>query len=492
MLQQGNQPYEGSFSLGMPYGVDLASQMSQQMVPMNRAMGLPGEEALNNLSRFRSPGVNTAPLMGALQTLLGNPTPNLDLSGINNMANQGFSAATNFGQNAVTGANQFGQNAWSAAQGFGNQASGAYGAAMPTAMNLAQTGGAPMQALLHALDAIHQSGQIDIGNNLAAIRERYGKQGLGAGSDVNTALGLGATQGQAQLEAQQSSLLSQVLQNAAQVQLGGVNALQGIGAGYGNIGSMLGSTALGAGNLISNTGLGAGNLASGAAGMAGGLMTSAQGLNLNAQSTGLQAMLGALGPGLNIMQQPQQSAMQQGQMQLGAASALPAYLNSQLSAYQGATGNLLNMAGMNQQANMYTNQAQYQDFQRMQQLPPGVQAALGFATSYPNMGGQASGGFPYGAAIGAGGSIIGAMIAAGMLSDRNAKENIVPVTSALDRLRKLPIYKWNYKWDKTPHIGPMAQDWQSTFGVGDGVTIHPIDVVGVVLQSMKELGERVH
>lgn len=73
-------------------------------------------------------------------------------------------------------------------------------------------------------------------------------------------------------------------------------------------------------------------------------------------------------------------------------------------------------------------------------------------------------------------------------SDRTMKEDIrrIPSGSMREKLKDLPLYTWKYKGDKTSHLGPMAQEFKKMFGVGDGKTIHPADVMGVVLASAKE------
>jgi hypothetical protein len=73
-------------------------------------------------------------------------------------------------------------------------------------------------------------------------------------------------------------------------------------------------------------------------------------------------------------------------------------------------------------------------------------------------------------------------------SDRTMKKDIkrIPDGSMRDKLIKLPLYTWKYKGEKTQHIGPMAQAFKKTFNVGDGKTIHPADVMGVILASAKE------
>jgi len=77
-------------------------------------------------------------------------------------------------------------------------------------------------------------------------------------------------------------------------------------------------------------------------------------------------------------------------------------------------------------------------------------------------------------------------------SDSNLKENFEEVDGAelLDQLARLPISQWNYKNEgaSARHIGPTAQDFQKTFGVGsDGRSISTIDPSGIALAAIKEL-----
>lgn len=79
-----------------------------------------------------------------------------------------------------------------------------------------------------------------------------------------------------------------------------------------------------------------------------------------------------------------------------------------------------------------------------------------------------------------------------MLSDRAMKTDIEPAGFFLEGLRELDINRWRYLPESgedptITHVGPMAQDFQRIFGVGDGRTIHLVDVVGVLLGAMKEL-----
>lgn len=77
-------------------------------------------------------------------------------------------------------------------------------------------------------------------------------------------------------------------------------------------------------------------------------------------------------------------------------------------------------------------------------------------------------------------------------SDRELKESFETTdsTAILQRLSKLPINKWNYKWDDDAirHIGPMAQDFAAAFEVGDSDKhIHPVDAQGVAFAAIQGL-----
>jgi len=79
-----------------------------------------------------------------------------------------------------------------------------------------------------------------------------------------------------------------------------------------------------------------------------------------------------------------------------------------------------------------------------------------------------------------------------MLSDRNAKANftLVDSQSILEQLSQIPITHWNLKSqsEATLHIGPMAQDFYATFGLGESEQyIHSGDIDGVALSSIQAL-----
>lgn len=74
-------------------------------------------------------------------------------------------------------------------------------------------------------------------------------------------------------------------------------------------------------------------------------------------------------------------------------------------------------------------------------------------------------------------------------SSRELKKDIKPIkdTSALVKhFKKLPLYTWKYKGDKTTHFGPIAEEFKEKLGIGDGKTIHLADVMGLTLAAAKE------
>jgi len=76
------------------------------------------------------------------------------------------------------------------------------------------------------------------------------------------------------------------------------------------------------------------------------------------------------------------------------------------------------------------------------------------------------------------------------VSDIAAKTAIVAVMpeDILDRIQALPISSWQYKADapEVRHVGPMAQDFHATFGLGaNDTTIAPADMASVALAGIQ-------
>jgi hypothetical protein len=74
-------------------------------------------------------------------------------------------------------------------------------------------------------------------------------------------------------------------------------------------------------------------------------------------------------------------------------------------------------------------------------------------------------------------------------------EGGIDAASVLAGVAALPVDAWRYKpetgLEQQTHIGPYAEDFRATFGVGDGVTISTIDAIGVCLAAIKALSEKV-
>ena len=83
----------------------------------------------------------------------------------------------------------------------------------------------------------------------------------------------------------------------------------------------------------------------------------------------------------------------------------------------------------------------------------------------------------------------------GYTSDRDQKQGFDAVDTAdvLNRIAAMPITAWDYKARPTErHIGPMAQDFHSAFGLGaDDKHIDVVDGIGVSLAAIQELQRRV-
>jgi hypothetical protein len=80
-------------------------------------------------------------------------------------------------------------------------------------------------------------------------------------------------------------------------------------------------------------------------------------------------------------------------------------------------------------------------------------------------------------------------------SDRAHKTNVTPIDaeSVLDKVSTLPISQWSYTSEQgVNHIGPMAQDFYSSFELGaDAQHITTIDEGGVALAAIQALTKRV-
>jgi hypothetical protein len=81
------------------------------------------------------------------------------------------------------------------------------------------------------------------------------------------------------------------------------------------------------------------------------------------------------------------------------------------------------------------------------------------------------------------------------LSDSNAKTKVTAIKprEILSKLVAMPLKEWEYKVDPNRrYIGPMAQDFHSTFGLGaDDKTISTLDSDGVMYAAIQGLVEEI-
>ena len=82
----------------------------------------------------------------------------------------------------------------------------------------------------------------------------------------------------------------------------------------------------------------------------------------------------------------------------------------------------------------------------------------------------------------------------GSSSDRNIKQDFKAIAPSqiLEKVAQLPVSEWSYKFDPAVrHVGPVAQDFYSTFNIGtDDKHIAPIDEGGVALAAIQGLNQK--
>jgi hypothetical protein len=81
------------------------------------------------------------------------------------------------------------------------------------------------------------------------------------------------------------------------------------------------------------------------------------------------------------------------------------------------------------------------------------------------------------------------------VSDRNVKRDVEPVDqdAILESVVRMPVSTWSYKSEdpSVRHMGPMAQDFQAAFGLGDTDRAYdPIDAHGVAFAAIQGLYEQ--
>lgn len=100
---------------------------------------------------------------------------------------------------------------------------------------------------------------------------------------------------------------------------------------------------------------------------------------------------------------------------------------------------------------------------------------------------------------GGGSDWLSGLLGAGMIgssimpffSSEKLKDKGKQIDMVSEKVAGMEVPTWNYKGDDTKHMGPMAEDFREKFGIGDGVTLNPVDMFGVMMKSNQELAQRV-
>lgn len=131
-----------------------------------------------------------------------------------------------------------------------------------------------------------------------------------------------------------------------------------------------------------------------------------------------------------------------------------------------------------------------------------VGGAMGGALAGGQLGTMFAGGAANAAAtgsmLGPWGALAGALVgAAASRSSRTYKNRIttVDVDDVLRKVGALEVDRWRYKPEiddaRVEHIGPYAEDFQESFGLGDGKSIPTVDALGVLFAAVKALAAKV-
>lgn len=184
---------------------------------------------------------------------------------------------------------------------------------------------------------------------------------------------------------------------------------------------------------------------------------------------------------------------------IGAASLVPAIAGARrddLSALAGAGGQQRGIAQAIRDIDFQNLlSAREEPFTQLNVLGSAINTASG---GFGRTTGLAPvvGGNPFISGLGAGGAFlggVGSLISA--FSSKDYKEDDAPAETILEGIQKMPVRSWRYKEEMglgtDKHVGPYAEDFHDTFGLGDGKSIPYVDGIGVSLAGIKELADRV-
>ena len=234
------------------------------------------------------------------------------------------------------------------------------------------------------------------------------------------------------------------------------------------------------------------------------------------RTQGLEALREELAPGLGLRPSDtpildrgarivEEAARQQGQLVTGLQqTGAEARLNFPLAASQLQSQQIGFQQQLAQSTQEFQQQLRQQAFSnRFGLTGQAAQSGLGLSSSvavgFPNFRAGGGGGGGGSSTAGLLGGIGGVLSGLGGIfsSSKDFKTDKAPLDeeAVLAKVERLPIERWRYKTGlglgEQEHVGPYAEDFRESFGLGDGKTISLIDSSGVALAAVKGLAKRV-
>ncbi|MCO4879061.1 tail fiber domain-containing protein [Paraburkholderia caribensis] len=194
----------------------------------------------------------------------------------------------------------------------------------------------------------------------------------------------------------------------------------------------------------------------------------------------------------------QNAGLQGNAQQLQSAQLLGSLGQAQQGNAAANAGSMITAGGLTQQQQQNVDNYNQQIYAQQQGAGERQLQDLLSATYGGNAGGSSistTSGSSLGSILG----LIGGLGSSAMsfFSDRNLKTDVKDIDSdeAVEKFKNMPISTWRYKpgigMGDAMHMGPMAQDFQKSFGLGDGHTIQAVDAFGTQAAAIKGLANKV-
>lgn len=178
------------------------------------------------------------------------------------------------------------------------------------------------------------------------------------------------------------------------------------------------------------------------------------------------------------------------QGQLSALGMIPGLNQAGLMGAQ-ALGQQGALQQANQQAQLDSNYNQFMeqrdwDVNQLQTLANMLGTVQGGSTTSPNPNYRSAGQNAMTAAMMLGSAAI--MASSKELKDR---EGALEPEDALKAIRGLPVDRWSYKGDDTPHVGTYAESFNNSLGFPNRPYIHTVDAIGALTGAVQALDKKI-